>query len=224
MNDSQHPQQEYAPRPGAAEAPGTGGTAPGTGTGAPAGQGEYSAPQGTYAYPGAPPAGQPQAGWFQSNDPRRKSPGMAAILALAPGLGHVYLGYYSRGFLNATVVISIISLLATVRMPEVMYPLLGMFLPFYWLYSIVDAGRRAAYMNHVLEGGKLDELPQEFAMPQPGGSMGGGVALIVVGLVLLSHTLFDISLEWLEYWWPLIPVGIGIWLVARALRDRPESA
>jgi hypothetical protein len=148
---------------------------------------------------------------------------MAAILALAPGLGHVYLGYYSRGFLNATVIISIISLLAAVRMPEVMYPLLGMFLPFYWLYSIVDAGRRAAYMNHVLEGGKMEELPQEFTMPQRGGSLGGGIALIIVGMVLLTHTLFDISLEWLEYWWPLIPVSIGIWLVFGALRDRLES-
>ena len=235
MNDSQYPQQEYAPQTGGGEEPGTGATA--SGTGAPAGQGAaasqqaassappgtYAAPPGGYAYPGAPPAGQPRSAWAAATDPRRKSPGLAAVLALAPGLGHVYLGYYSRGFLNATVVISIISLLAAVRMPEVMYPLLGMFLPFYWLYNIVDAGRRAAFMNHVLEGGKLEELPQEFAMPKPGGSLGGGFALIVLGIVLLSHTLFDISLQWLEYWWPLLPVSIGIWLVARALREKTES-
>ena len=213
MNDSQSPQQEYAPQTGGGEAPGPG-AAP---------QGAYAPPPGGYAYPGAPPAGQPQSAWTQATDPRRKSPGLAAVLAVAPGLGHIYLGFYSRGFLNATVIISIISLLAAVRMPEVMYPLLGMFLPFYWLYSIVDAGRRAAYMNHVLEGGKLEELPQEFTMPQPGGSLGGGIALIVVGIVLLIHTLFDISLQWLEYWWPLLPVCIGIWLVARALLDRAGS-
>jgi hypothetical protein len=230
MNDSQYPQQEHAPDTGGGEAPGTGADASGTGASAPAGPGAapaqqagYAAPPGGYAYPGAPPAGQPQSAWAQATDPRRKSPGLAAVLALAPGLGHVYLGYYSRGFLNATVVISIISLLAAVRMPEVMYPLLGMFLPFYWLYNIVDAGRRAAYMNHVLEGGKLEELPKEFAMPKPGGSLGGGLALIVLGFVLLSHTLFDISLEWLEYWWPMLPVSIGIWLVAQALRDKAKS-
>jgi hypothetical protein len=242
MNDSQHNRKHIDPeqgggtpatpgasQPGAAATPPpgpsagafTGGGAPGPD---PQGAGPaYQAP--ASGHQGAPSGATYQAGQWQAppvstQDPRRKSPGMAAILALAPGLGHVYLGYYSRGFLNAVVVASIISLLAAVRLPEVMYPLLGMFLPFFWLYNIVDAGRRAAYMNLILDGGRVEEIPQEFAMPEKGGSLGGGIALVVVGMILLAHTLLDISLEWLEYWWPLGIVLVGVWLLARSLKER----
>jgi len=40
-------------------------------------------------------------------------------------------------------------------------------------------------------------------MPQPLGSLVGGVLLIAVGLMLFAHTMFRVPLEWLAQWWPL---------------------
>ena len=196
---------------------------------APPGQQAWSEPGPTYeAATGAPGFGQgqrnpmpgPTSAPFEA---RRKSPGLASILSLAPGLGQVYLGYYTRGFTHLAVVAFTISILAEGDIPNFMYPLLGLFLPFFWLYNIIDAGRRAAYYNLVLEGGEADGLQPEFDMPQRGGSMAGGLALIIGGLYLLLHIQFDLSLQWLETWWPIIPVFIGIYLFMKGLRERSES-
>ena len=75
----------------------------------------------TGAEPGKDPTtGAPYAGYYQKNyypdDPRRKSPALAAMLSLVPGLGQVYLGYYQQGFINILVVAAIIAYLASSAM------------------------------------------------------------------------------------------------------------
>lgn len=157
-------------------------------------------------------------------NPRHKSPALTSVLSLAPGLGQIYLGYYLRGFAHFAVVAITIATLAEGRIPGFMYPLLGIFLPFFWLYNIIDAGRRAAYYNTVLEGNDPEGLQPEFDMPQRGGSMIGGLALIIGGLFLLIHIQFGFSFQWLETWWPIIPVFIGIYLFVKGLWERSESA
>jgi hypothetical protein len=39
----------------------------------------------------------------------------------------------------------------------------------------------------------------------------------------LSNTLFGFSLTWLKEWWPVIPVGLGVWLVFRGIQEKAES-
>jgi hypothetical protein len=137
-----------------------------------------------------------------------------------PGLGQVYVGYYKQGFIHIIVVGSVIALLASSSNDNPLLPLFGLFLPFFWLYNIVDAGRRAAYYNQALAGMEGVEVPEEMSLPSPGGSIAGGVVLIAIGAVLLSNTLFGFTLDWLEDWWPAIPVIFGVWLVLRGLKDR----
>ena len=36
-------------------------------------------------------------------DPRRKSPALAAVLSVIPGVGQLYIGYYVRGFAVAAI-------------------------------------------------------------------------------------------------------------------------
>ncbi len=160
----------------------------------------------------------------ESFNPRHKSPALTSVLSLAPGLGQIYLGYYLRGFAHLAVVAITISVLAGGDIPGFMYPLLGIFLPFFWLYNIIDAGRRAAYYNMVIDGSDPEGLQPEFDMPQRGGSMAGGLALIIGGLLLLIHLQFGFSLQWLETWWPIIPVFAGIYLFMKGLWERSESA
>ena len=112
-----------------------------------------------------------------------------------------------------------IALLNT-NLPDAFYPLLGLFLPFFWLYNIVDAGRRAVFYNQALEGIEGVQPPPEMTMPAPGGSLAGGVVLIVVGAIVLSNTAMGFSLWWLEEWWPVAPILFGVYLVMRGFKER----
>lgn len=168
----------------------------------------------------APPAAQAFAPVLSPavNDPRRKRPLLACILSTMPGLGQVYVGYYQRGFINAITVALLITLLVSDL--GTLTPLAGIFLAFFWLYNVIDAGRRAMLYNQALAGGAEMELPEDFKAPGLGGSIAGGTALILIGLVMLAHTAFGASLAWLEDWWPLALVGFGAYLVVKAMRDK----
>ena len=173
-----------------------------------------------------PGAAAPAAGGAPAQRPYRghpRSPGLACVLSLMPGLGQVYVGYAARGFLHIVVAGALIAFLSTEAVPALI-PLAGLFLAFFWLYSIVDAGRRAAWYNHLLAGGEAIDMPKDIAGPGLRGSIAGGVLLIVLGVVLLLNTHFGISLEWLREWWPVAPIAFGVYLVVRALRERRATA
>ncbi len=167
----------------------------------------------------------PQGVWgrvaARSSDPRRKNVILACILSLMPGLGQVYVGYYKLGFIHVAIAASTIATLSS-SLPGPMYPLLGFFLPFFWLYNIIDAGRRAAFYNQALDGVAGVEMPAEMGLPSPGGSIAGGVVLMGVGVVLLSNTVLGFSLRWLEEWWPAAPILFGAYLVYRGVQERSE--
>jgi TM2 domain-containing membrane protein YozV len=148
-------------------------------------------------------------------DPRRKAPLFASFLSIMPGLGQVYVGYYQQGFIHAIVVSTLVALLASRLGP--LTPLAAIFLAFFWLYNIVDAGRRALLYNEALAGRNGIALPDEFKTPALRGSIPGGLAVLTVGGVLLSHTLFRVSLDWLNEWWPAALILFGIYLVARSV-------
>lgn len=167
--------------------------------------------------PAQAPATQPLP--MQMRDPRAKSPALAAILSMMPGLGQVYVGYYQRGFIHAVVVASIITLLAG-DMVGKLTPLFAVFMSFFWLYNIIDAARRASLYNQYLAGNPAVDLPADFKMPRSGGSIFGGACLIAIGFILLLHTRFGMSLDWVEYWWPVAPMIFGFYLLAQAIRER----
>jgi len=78
----------------------------------------------------------------QQPSPERKSPLTATLLSCMPGLGQVYVGYYQRGFVNIAVAAGVIFLLNQYELRE-FQPLLGVFLPFFWIYNMIDAARCA---------------------------------------------------------------------------------
>jgi len=171
---------------------------------------------------GALPA-QPTPRRDYFNDPRRKSPVLALLLSLMPGVGQIYVGFYQQGFTNALIVASIIALLASgvVARAE---PLFGMFLAFFWMYNVVDAWRRAVFYNNALAGIGPATLPEDFTMAGGRGSLAGGLAMVVVGGVLLSNTLFGVPLEWLERWWPVAFLVVGGWLLYPTFANRRKPA
>ncbi len=175
--------------------------------------------------PGAAPVGRPDRRDRFVDDPRKKSVMLAMLLSVMPGLGQVYVGYYNLAFRNILVICGLIAILATGGMDD-LEPVIGLFVAFYWLHNIVDAGRRASFYNQALAGLRPMELPEDIKMPQPMGSLVGGVLLIAVGLMLFAHTMFRVPLEWLAHWWPLGIVGAGAWLIyadrrAKAAAESP---
>jgi hypothetical protein len=151
-------------------------------------------------------------------DPRAKSSILACVLSAMPGLGQVYVGYYQRGFVHIVVAASLITLLA--QGLGTITPLVGLFLAFFWMYNIIDAGRRAALYNQALIGTENIDLPGDLKMPGFQGSIFGGVILIGAGFILLLHTQFGYSLTWIENWWPVAPMLLGVYLMIKALRER----
>ena len=170
-------------------------------------------------YPQAPPL---VAAPFRMRDSRSKSPAFAAILSAMPGLGQVYVGYYQRGFVHAGVVAGLITIISSGAV-EKLVPLLALFMAFFWLYNIIDAARRASLYNDALAGNPSIELPEDFKSPGIRGSIFGGATLVLVGFIMLLHTRFGISLDWVEDWWPVVPMILGGYLLARAIMERQNA-
>ncbi len=214
--------------PAAASAAAPAAPAPGApASAAPAGAAPSAPAPPASAAPSPPPVGQAVPAGMPGAMPRlqRKSPFLAGLLSLMPGIGQIYVGYYAIGFIHIAVFVTTIFLLVrmSVNPFSALTPALGVFLGFFVVYNIVDACRRAILYNLALDGVQGIELPDMNAsLPklQLQGSVPGGAALIALGVVLLSNTLLGFSLDWLARWWPLGLVGLGAWLVAKAREER----
>jgi hypothetical protein len=167
-----------------------------------------------------PPVGAGRRDFY--DDPRRKSPVLALVLSLMPGLGQVYVGYYQQGFTNVLVAASIIAVLSS-NLAGGAEPLFGIFLAFFWLYNVVDAWRRATFYNNALAGIGPATLPEDFTAPGSRGTLAGGAALMLVGAIALSHTLFGLPLDWLQKWWPLALIGVGGWLIYPSIAGKKKT-
>ncbi len=169
-----------------------------------------------------PPAGQPgpYGGAYDSRggaDTNRKSPVLATLLSLMPGLGQIYVGYYQQGFINIFIVAGTISILASSIMRGA-EPFFGVFIAFFWIYQMIDANRRAQHYNKVMAGQGGEQVPEGFEMPTTKGSVMGGAILILIGILFILDLNFDVSMQWVENWWPLILVLVGVNLVFKAMK------
>lgn len=153
----------------------------------------------------------------QMFDPRRKSPRLAAMLAVIPGVGQLYIGYYMRGIITAAAFVMAVMMGALVG--DALLPISIMSSIFIWVFNLIDAGRMAALYNHAAAGSDVIEMPEDFKLPAIGGSILGGAALLLFGGIALSNTAFDYSLEWLEDWWPAFPLALGLYLFVRGVID-----
>jgi hypothetical protein len=167
-----------------------------------------------------PPGAHPYVAPHKVDNSRRKSAVLATILSSFPGLGQIYVGYYQTGFTYSLTVAGIIMILSS-SVGKGIEPFLGIFLAFFWIFNMIDANRRAQYYNRVLDGQDAETIPEGFPTAGGRGSVPAGVILVLLGVLFILDLNFDVSMEWIEDWWPLALVGFGGWLIYKG-RNKSE--
>jgi hypothetical protein len=149
------------------------------------------------ALPPAPPAVHVQL----------KSPGLAFLLSLLfPGMGQIYNGQPAKalGFFFAFVS----AIYAVVEINPMPFAL---FIPFVYLYNIVDAWRTGVVINN---RGTSAALPEEDVAESPA----WGAGLIILGTVFLLHNLGWLDLSRLSRLWPALLIVVGAAVLYRSMR------
>lgn len=166
----------------------------------------------TYATP-VPPAAVPPPppvayGASVPAPPQLKNPAAAGLLSFLPGLGHVYLGLYQRAVMFFAIWVLI---LAFISHGHHTGPL-GILIPFWWFFVLIDAVRQAKAINAT--GLPESNLVGRQEKPLPvSGSLAFGVFLILFGIFFLIDRFVMIDLSWLVDWWPLLLIAFGAWQV-----------
>jgi len=139
-----------------------------------------------------------------------KNPGLAVLFSfLFPGLGQVYNGQPARALVFFSAFAA--SIYATAEISPLPFAL---FIPFAYLYNIVDAWRSASLINARLAGGGAEAEEDVTESPAWGG------ALVAIGLVLLFNNLGWLELVALRRYWPLLLVAAGVTLIYTSLKKR----
>ncbi len=146
-----------------------------------------------------------------------KNPGAAGALGIIPGMGHLYLGLYQRAAILFGIWVLFITMADHSRGP---FP--GIAIPFWMVFSIIDASRQARAINAT--GRPESNILGSDEPVRVSGSLTAGVLLILIGGFLILDRLVTIDLSFLNDWWPLLLVAFGGWQVYRHFRSRPETS
>lgn len=164
-----------------------------------------------------PPAAPPQA--FAppaALAPRlKKSPGVAGVLSLLPGMGHVYLGLYQRAVLFFCIWVVALAIADRGHGP------IGVIVPFWWFFVLIDAVRQANAINAT--GVPEQNLVTGDLQPKISGSLALGVFLILVGVFFLVDRFVTIDLSFLWDWWPLLVIAFGGWQVFTYFKAKQDA-
>jgi len=147
--------------------------------------------------------------------PFHRSPGLALVLSFFPGLGHLYLGLYQRAFGV------FLAFAVSIWLAE--HAELGIVVAFVWFFAVIDSYRQAQLLNAGLTVEPVMS-PEGRAKAQRRGSLGFGVFLLVVGLVLFYNQFNPIDFSFLQDWWPLLLVVGGIYMVVAHFREKQRRA
>jgi hypothetical protein len=165
---------------------------------------------------------------YEAPPPRRrrdlpyKTPFLAGFLSgIIPGLGHIYAGFFREGLMIPAVLAVLIVTISTEI--EGLLPVAIVGLVFTYFFGIIDAVRRTQAYNLALDNdGKAPEI-QGIEFLGSRGSRVGGIVLIVLGGIIFLNLQFDFSLAWLEDWWPLGMIALGVWLVMKSNTERKAA-
>ena len=170
--------------------------------------------------PIAPPPATPHTGGARFPG---KVPITAALLSVAPGLGNIYNGLYSRGIAFFLIQFGLIRIAAGIDAES--EEDLALIIPsilFFWLFNIFDAYRQAVLIN--IGGERLSR--KQLRRTEAGGFLLPGIILSVIGAIGAFDRYFDVNIWSLFDHWPILMLVAGVVLVSRSLNARsarPDS-
>jgi Domain of unknown function (DUF5668)/B-box zinc finger len=146
------------------------------------------------------------------------NPAVAGILAgfFPIGVGAVYTGQYAKGLAHLVIMVLMILGLSS-NLPTLAIVGLAICTGFFYVYQIIDAIRSAKAIQ------MGEPAPDPFGLAQTFGAgekfeatkvPAGAAVLIGLGVLFLLHTAGVLEFG-LDRFWPLILIGLGVWLFAK---------
>ncbi|MEW5806345.1 MAG: DUF5668 domain-containing protein [Acidobacteriota bacterium] len=131
-----------------------------------------------------------------------KSPAIATLLSLIPGLGFIYLGLYMKGM---AIFAAWVGFLVLFENGNDIGPLIGIA---FWAFQLVYTNQEAKRLNRSMMGEQGKRAEKEEIQ----GSLAWGIIIVIIGFLFLIHN-FGFNLSWLVKFWPLLVIGIGIQMI-----------
>jgi hypothetical protein len=145
------------------------------------------------------------------------SPALAFFLGLIPGVGAIYNGQYAKGLVHA-IVWGLLMSIAQSRAAEGLEAIFVMLVIAWWAYMAFEAHRTAQKLQ---AGEPVDEYSSLVPMRGRGDQAPvAGVALVVLGILLLLHTLDLLDFERVARYWPVLLIALGVYLLWGRLAGR----
>jgi TM2 domain-containing membrane protein YozV len=149
------------------------------------------------------------------------SPALAAILGFIPGVGAIYNGQYAKGIIHAVVFGMLISILSSGAAAG-FEPLFGILTTVWYLYMPIEAYNTA---KKRAAGEPVDEFSGLFQVQRFDNRVPvGPIALILLGVVFLFHSLGVLRLEQIVRFWPVLLIAAGTYMLYVRLTGRPEPS
>jgi hypothetical protein len=147
-----------------------------------------------------------------------KSPAVAGLLSVIPGLGHVYLGLYQRAIAFFAVWVIVMSIAPHGPGPA------GVLIPFWWFFVLIDAVRQAKAIN--MTGAPESNLLVGEKPLNVSGGLAFGIFLVLVGVFFLIERYVRIDLSFLYDFGPVFLIAFGgwqIWLYWKSKKAADEA-
>jgi len=142
--------------------------------------------------------------------PGQANPGLAFVLGLIPGVGAIYNGQYAKGLVHAVIWGLLVSIVSSSAVHG-LEPIFGILIAVWEFYMAFEAYHTAQRRRM---GEPVDEYSSVLNLRGHGGQLPvGPIALIVLGVLLLMHTLNVLNFEYVARYWPVLLIALGAWLL-----------
>ena len=172
-----------------------------------------AAPPGPQAGPPGPPPppyGSPGYGYAPPYGRSGISPALAFFLGLIPGVGAIYNSQYAKGLVHA-VIWGVLMSIANSDSVRGMEPVFIMLVIAWWAYMAIEAHHTALRLQR---GEPVDEYSSLIDLRGgPGRFPVAAIALIILGVLLLLHTLNLLEFDRVVPYWPVLLIAAGIYLL-----------
>lgn len=147
-------------------------------------------------------------------------PILALILGFFPGVGAIYNGQYAKGLVHAVVFGLLISLVSNTHNGG-MEGFLGIMIASWVIYQAFEAYHTARKRRY---GIAVEEFSSLFEIRHTQGKFPiGAILLIGVGFILLLDTTDIVSMERFERYWPVLMIGVGLYMLYVRLNPAAET-